>query len=101
MPDPEDVLGVDRGVVRRAAGGDDDVLDLLAPVAERVGQGIDGAGLRLEEARRDRGLFEDLVVEAHERATATPSTRTGSRPANGIAPDSASASATIEAVWIE
>ena len=77
------------------------MLDLLAPVAERVGQGIDGAGLRLEEARRDGGLLEDLVVEAHERATATPSTRTGSRPANGIAPDSASASATIEAVWIE
>ena len=55
----------------------------------------------VEEPRRDRGLLEDLVVEAHGRAGAVPSTRTGSRPANGIAPASASASATIDAGWIE
>ncbi len=77
----EDVLRIDGGVVRRAAGRDDDVLDPVAPVAEGAGQRVDGAVLRREEPGRDRRLLEDLVVEAHRRAAALTAVQRDRQPA--------------------
>ena len=85
-PDAEQVLGVDRGVVGRAAGGDHDVVHV--PVPDRGGDALDG-GRPIEEPGEDGGLLADLVGEAH----AGTAVATGSRPWNAIAPVSAAASA--------
>ena len=63
MEGAEQVLRVDRGVVRGAPGGDQD--DVEVATGQRVG---DAPHLRepvLEEAGRDLGLLEDLVPQAH------------------------------------
>ena len=62
MPDPEQVLGVDRGVVRGAAGGDDDVTRRASRNEPAI---IRPVGLGGQEPRSDLRLLEDLVVEAH------------------------------------
>ena len=63
VPDAEHVLGVDRGMVARAAGGDDDVVDV--PRADRAGEMVDRLGLAREEPRGRVGLLEDLPAERH------------------------------------
>ena len=63
MPDAEDVLGVDRGMVRGPARGDDHVT--RRAVAQRAGDLFDPVGLGGQESRGGGGLLEDLVVEAH------------------------------------
>ena len=94
VPDAQHVLGVDGCVVRRAAGGDDDVID--ATRADGVGQGCDegrGAG---QEPGSHLGLFPDLVAEAHPRSRPT-----GRRPVAVVPPASTSASASSDPGRIE
>ena len=80
MPDAEHVLGVDRGVVGGAAGGDDDVA--TAARAQRRGDRLDVVGLVGEEPGGDLGLLADLVAERHRAA--------GRRPRPGAGPGSRS-----------
>ena len=98
MADPEHVLRVDRGVVARPAGGDDDLLD--AAFADRLGEGADDLGGATQEPGRDLGLFEDLVAQRHPAGTGCP-TATGSRPAAGASPARTAASASSEPGRIE
>ena len=63
MPDAEHVLGVDRGVVGGAAGGDDDVA--WRGRAQRRGDRLDVLGLGRQEPGGDLGLLADLVAEGH------------------------------------
>ena len=64
VPDTEHVLGVDRRVVARAAGGDDDVIDPAR--ADRVGERPDDLGRPAQEPGGDLGLLEDLVAKTHD-----------------------------------
>ena len=84
MPDPEHVLGVDRGVVRGAAGGDDDVLDVRAANA-RATSGPTRSGPAARKPGGDLGLLVDLVAEAH---------RTGPMAAAGEPAEAAAGTAT-------
>ena len=63
MPDAEDVLRVDRGMVRGAARRDDDVP--RRAVAQRAGDAFDRLRLGGQEPRRGGGLLVDLVAQAH------------------------------------
>ena len=73
-------------MVGRAARGDHDVLHV--PLPDRRGDPLDRRHVR-EVPLQDRGLLADLVGEGH----AGTAVATGSLPRNGIAPNSASASA--------
>ncbi len=73
VPDTQHVLRVDRRVVARAAGRDDDVID--AAPAEGLGERPDDLGGAAQEPGGDLGLFEDLVAEGHE-----PMCRPGGAP---------------------
>ena len=64
MADTEHVLGIDRRVVARPAGSDDDMIDAARP--NRVGQRPDDLGRPAEEAGGDLGLLQDLVAETHD-----------------------------------
>ncbi len=86
MPDPEDVLGVDRRVVRCPPRGDDDVPRQTCPQVR--GDRFDRVRLVGEEAGCDLWLLEDLVAERH--------IATGSRPGNPISPRRARANASSE-----
>ncbi len=82
MADTEHVLGVDRGVVARAAGGDDDMID--AARADRIGQRADDLGRPAEEAGGDLGLLEDLVAKTHDPMVSDRvGSCTGRRPSPG------------------
>ena len=63
VPDPQHVLGVDRRVIARATGGDDDVID--AALAEGRDERLDDVGGACEESGGYVRLLEDLVAEGH------------------------------------
>jgi hypothetical protein len=75
--DPEQVLGVDRSVIARAARGDDDMVDGAVTDQRRdaVGDRLDRGSSRAEKPGGDRRLLGDLGDEAHRVAAARSRTR--------------------------
>ena len=70
MTHTEHVLRVDRCMVAGAAGGDDDVVDVVR--ADRLDERADGLRRATQEPRGDLGLFEDLVAKRHGAVMAGP-----------------------------
>ena len=73
---PEQVLGIDRGVVRAAARRDEHQVD--GPTFERGRDALDRGPLPGQQPRGDIRLLADLIVEAHGH-----SSRCGTRTAPG------------------
>ena len=95
---PEQVLGIDRGVVGAAARRDEHEVDV--PARERLGDRLDGRALAGQQPPGDLGLLQDLVPQAHGHSSRCMTRRPlhrayrdrpgasarGTRPAASISP---------------